>query len=278
VEQVTAGIVAALLLLSPETEEDSYKAIAELFTAEAPAPEPPAGLRAPPGSERHERARLKYTEALKEWKDKEDARRRELLESCERHLAKFPAGRRHADVVYVRGVTRFREGDYARARQDLESYLETGAEGPAATAARAALVESCRALGDYSAALRHGGPEPDLLEEAGEVARAIEAARRNGDDERVARWMLIGKPFPGHLEIPAGAGAVVLEGGRRLPPEAKTRLEERFSAEGRKVVFLSAAGEYPRAVYLLDAQGVVRAADPRPDTLEHRVRRLLGRG
>ena len=274
---MTAGIVAALLLLAPDAEQESYGAIAALFAAEAPAPEPPAGLRAPPGSERHERARAAYAEALREWKEKEDARRHELIASCDRHLAAFPAGRRKADVLYLRGATRFRAGDYAGARKDLEAYLDAGAQGPAAVAARAALVESCRALGDYSAALRHGGPEPDLLEEAGEVARAIDAARRAGDDERVLRWALIGTPFPGRLEIPAGAVAIIVEAGRTLPPEAKTRLEERFSAERRKVVFLSAAGEYPRAVFLLDAQGIVRAADPRPDTLEHRVRRLLGR-
>ena len=273
-----AGLLAALLLLAPDAEETSYEEIAALFAAEAPAPEPPAGLRAPPGSDRHERARRKYADALTEWKGKEAARRQRLLAACDRHLDAFPEGRRRNDVLYLRGATRFRDGDHAGARADLEAYLGGGAEGPAATAARAALVESCRALGDYSAALRHGGPQPDLLEEAGEIDRAIDAARRAGADERVGRWTLIGRPFPGDIAVPEGAAAVIVEAGRRLPPEAKTRLTEQFSAEKGKVVFLSAAGEYLPAVYLLDAQGVVRAADPRPDTLEHRVRRLLGRG
>ena len=91
------------------------------------------------------------------------------------------------------------------------------------------------------------------------------------------RWELIGKPFPGPIQIPDGVTAAIVECGRNLPRERKIKLQEWVSAESRKVAFLSADGPYPAAVYLLDAQGVVRAADPRPDTIEYRIRRLAGR-
>jgi hypothetical protein len=265
------------LLLVPD-EEASYQDIARAFAAETPSPEPPAGLRAQSGTERHERARMEYAESIAEWHAKEAARRRGVVEACTRHLGTFPEGRRRADVLYLRGATYFRDGEYAAARADLEGYLKAAPEGPSMEAATVALVESCRALGDFAAALRFGGPDPDLLEEAGEIDRAIEAAKGAGQEEKAARWALIGKPFPGPIQIPEEAGSVILEGGKKLPKECRTRLQERFSAESRKVAFLSAAGPYPAAVYLLDFQGVVRAADPRPDTIEHRVRRLIGRG
>jgi tetratricopeptide (TPR) repeat protein len=266
-----------LLLLSPESEEDSYKDLARAFAAGAPAPEPPAGLRAPAGSDRHERARGQYNRAIADWHAKEGERRRLVIEACTRHLASYPEGTRRLDVLYVRGAARYQEGEFTVARTDLEQYLNAAPEGAAAAAARTALVESCRALGDFAAALKHGGPDPDLLEEAGEIEQAIEAARRGGQEEKAVRWALIGKPFPGALELPEGAQAIIVEGGKKLPKERLSRLQERFSAENRKVAFLSATGPYPAAVYLLDTKGVVLAADPRPDTIEHRVRRLIGR-
>jgi len=266
-----------LLLLAADAEEGSYQDIARAFAAEAPAPEPPAGLRAPPGSERQERARTQYARDIAEWHAKEDARRRKIVDACTRHLGAFPEGKHRLDVLYLRGVTRFREGDCPDARIDLEAYLREAPEGPTATAARAALVECCRAVGDFAAALSFGGPDPDLLEEAGKVQEAIEAAKKAGEADKAARWALIGKPFPGSIEIPEGVSAVIVEAGKKLPIERVNRLKERLSAESRKVAFLSAEGPYPAAVYLLDAQGVVRAADPRPDSIEHRVRRLTGR-
>jgi len=266
-----------LLLLAPD-EEASYTDIARLFAAEAPAPDPPPGLRAPPGSPRHERARVQYAEAIADWHAKEEARRSKLIEACTRHLGQFPEGKRRLDVLYLRGATQFRGGHFPDARRDLEAYLgEVPGDAASVAAATAALVESCRALGDFAAAVKYGGPDPDLLEEAGRLKEAIEAARERGLEEKVARWALIGKPLPGAIEIPDGAYAVILEGGRNLPRERKIKLQEWVSAESRKVAFLSAVGPYPAAVYLLDAQGVVRAADPRPDTLEHRIRRLAGR-
>jgi len=267
-----------LLLLLAADEEASYQDIARAFAAETPSPEPPAGLRATAGTERHERARLEYAESITEWHSKERARRLRVIEACTRHVRGFPDGRRRADVLYLRGVTYFREGQFAAARTDLEGYLEAAPGGASQSAATVALVESCRALGDFAAALRLGGPDPDLLEEAGEVGRAIEAARLAGQEEKAARWTLIGKPFPGPIEIPDRVGVVIVECGKKLPMERRNRLQERFSAESRKVAFLSATGPYPAAVYLLDGQGVVRAADPRPDTIEHRVRCLIGRG
>ncbi len=269
--------ICLLLLLAPDAEEISYGDIARLFASAAPSPEPPAGLRAQPGTERHERARAQYAAAIAEWHAKEEARRSQIVEACTRHLGAFPKGPRRPDVLYLRGATRFRDGEFAAARADLEEYLNAAPGGASEAAARTALVESCRGLGDFAAALRFGGPDPDLLEEAGEVEKAIEAARLAGQAEKAARWELIGKPFPGPIQIPEGVSAAIVESGKKLPKERAGRLQERFLAENRKVAFLSVNGPYPAAIYLLDAQGVVRAADPRPDTIEHRVRRLAGR-
>jgi hypothetical protein len=266
-----------LLLLAPEAEEVSYRDIERLFNTESPAPEPPAGLRAPATSERHKRAQAEYAAAIAAWHEKEGARRRRIEEACTRHLVGHPTGKRRLDVIYLRGANRFREGRFADARTDLEAYLKGAPGGPTASAARTALVESCRALGDFAAALAFGGPVPDLLEEAGKIEEAIAGAKEAGQDEKAARWALIGKPFPEPIPIPEGVVAIILEGGRSLPKERTIRLRERFSAEKRNVAFLSAPGPYPAALYLLDSQGVVRAVDPRLDTIEHRVRRLDGR-
>jgi hypothetical protein len=267
-----------LLVLAPEAEEVSYGDIERLFCTEARAPEPPAGLRAPATSERHKRAQAEYASAIAAWHAKERARRQRIDEACTRHLADYPKGERRLDVIYLRGANRFRDGRFEDARADLEAYVEGAPDGASAKAARAALVESCRALGDFAAALAFGGPDPDLLEEAGKVSEAIEAARAAGQDEKAVRWALIGKPFPEPIPIQEGVVAVILEGGRNLPKERVSRLRERFSAENRKVAFLSALGPYPAGLYLLDSQGVIQAVDPRPDTIEHRVRRLAGRG
>jgi hypothetical protein len=278
VEQVTAATLSVLLLLAPDAEDASYREIARLFGAEAPEPEPPAGLRAPEKSERYERARAKYEELLREWRAREGARRASVVEACDRYLLAYPEGGHRAHVLYIRGATRFRSGEHAAARADLEAYLASKPTGATAEAASAAVVESCRALGDFSAALRYGGPDPFLLEEAGEIERAIAAAREAGREVLAARWALIGKPFPGPIHIPEGAAAVIVLAGRELPKGFETSLKERFSAEKGKVAFLSAAGPYPAGLSLLDAQGVVRAADPRLDTVEIRVRRLTRRG
>lgn len=265
-----------LLLLAPEAEEVSYGDIERLFGAQTPAPEPPAGLRAPPNSERHKRAQAEYADAISDWHENEGARRRRIEEACTRHLLAHPNGDRRVDVLYLRGANRFRDGRFADARKDLEAYLEAAPEGPTAKAARDALVESCRALGDFAAAVAAGGPEPDLLEEAGRIPEAIAAAREAGATEKAARWALIGHPFPEPIPIPEGALVVILEGGKKLPRERLSRLQERFAAEKKKVAFLSADGPYPAALYLLDKEGVVRAVDPRFDTIEHRIRSLTG--
>lgn len=265
-----------LLLIASDAEEISYRDIERLFSTETPAPEPPAGLRAPATTERHRRAQAEYARAIASWHEKEGARRRRIEEACTRHLATYPEGERRLAVVYLRGANRFRDGRFAEARSDLETYLQGAPEGASASAARVAVVESCRALGDFAAALAFGGPQPDLLEEAGRVEEAIAEARKAGQEEKAVRWALIGKPFPEPIPIPEGVVAVVLYGGRKLPQERESRLRERFSAESRKVAFLSASGPYPSALYLLDSHGVVRAVDPRLDTIEHRVRRLAG--
>jgi len=266
-----------LLLFAPGAEETSYTDIERLFRAETPAPEPPAGLRAPANSERHERARKEYLAAVAQWHEKEGARRRMIEEACTRYLSQYPEGEHRLDVLYLRGVNRYHDGRFEDARVDLAKYIESAPDSAVAPAARVALVESCRALGEFAAALSYGGPEPDLLAEAGKIAEAIAAAKARGEEEKAARWALIGKPFPSSISIPEGTVAVILDGGKSLPKERENRLRELFSSEKRKVAFLSATGPYPSALYLLDSQGVVQAVDPRPDTIEHRVRRLAGR-
>jgi hypothetical protein len=109
------------------------------------------------------------------------------------------------------------------------------------------------------------------------VESAIREAKAAGQSAKAVRWALIGHPFPEPIPIPEGAAAVILEYGLKLPQEHENRLRERFPAEKGKVAFLSADGPYPAALYLLDRKGVVRAADPRPDSIEQRIRRLAGR-
>ena len=104
---MTALLLA--ILLASDAEEVSYGDIRRLFCAETPAPELPAGLRAPPTSERHKRAQAQYAEAVAAWHDRERARRRQLEDACTRHLGTYPKGARSLDVVYLRGATRFRE-------------------------------------------------------------------------------------------------------------------------------------------------------------------------
>jgi len=267
-------LLASLLLLlaADEAEEASYQALVALFQHEAPEPEPPPGLRAPPDSDRYRRAAEQYEADLARWREEEARRRAELVELAGRHLERFEKGERCAAVLYLRGATLFRSGQYPEARRDLEAFLAADPTAEAAATARQALVACCRAEGDFTAALRYGGPDPDLLEEAGRVKEAIAAAEACGKLDKARGWALIGHPFPGSVKIPAGSGAVVVEAGSRLSTERREALKKLFSPG--KVAFLSAPATYP-AVYLLDGSGVVRAVDARPDTLEHRLRCIL---
>lgn len=269
-----AAALLVLLLAPGSAEEASFREIRKLFEAAAPEPEPPPGLRAPPETERHRRAAGIYARALETWETAERKRRANLVELCSKHLERFAEGERAGDVRYLRGVTRFEAGDAPGARADLEAYLAGDPSGPAAGAAREALVQACRMQGDFEGALRHGGPRPDLLEEAGRVDRAIAAAEAQGDRAKAARWRLIGKPFAGKVKIPQGMPATVVQVGRRLPPERVAGLKRAFRPEKLAIIWLFKGEE---AIYLVDTKGIVRAVDPRLDTLHHRIRRLADR-
>lgn len=269
-----AALLATTLLLAGADSDEAllYAEIRKAATRAEPEPEPPPGLRAPADSDRHRAARASYAAELARWEEAERNRCTDLVALCGRYLAAFPKGPHQGDVRYLRGVAHFQAGDFAAARADLRAYLRGATEGPAVAAARRALVASCRALGDFGGALREAGPdpEPELLEEAGQVAAAIEAAERRGKPELAARWRLIGTKLP--VDLPEGAKAALVEAGRRLPAERRKALEKAFRE--KKLVFVVA--ELPRAaIYLIDAERVVRAVDPRPDTLTYRIARTL---
>jgi len=229
-------------------------------------------LRADQSSERFQRAQRAYRKRMAVWRTVTESRRKALVKACTRHLDRFPSGSRSSEVFYLRGVALFELGSYSAARKDLERYVEQGAARAEIIAARKALVQSCRAMGDYRAALRFGGPDPDRLEEAGEIKRAITAARAAGMAEKVALWSLIGARFPGNVDIPRDASALVVEAGVSLPPERKVALRKVY--EPKKVYFCSASSTKP-AIYLLDPGGIVVAVNPRPDTLPFRLERIL---
>ena len=268
------ALLATTLLLAGADADGGllYAEIRKAASRAEPEPEPPPGLRAPEDTERHRAAREKYSADLARWEAAERRRRADLVALCGRYLAEFPDGTHLGDVRYLRGVAHFQATDFAAARADLRAYLRLGAEGPAAAAARRALVASCRALGDFAGALSEAGPdpEPELLEEAGRVEAAIEAAEKQGRKELAARWRLIGTKLP--VELPGGARAALVEAGRRLPQERREALRKAFAQ--KKLIFVVA--ELPRpAIYLVDAERVVRAVDPRLDTLTHRITRTL---
>jgi|GEM_PF-5014242 len=211
---------------------------------------------------------------MKAWSAAVESRRRALVEACTRHLQRFPGGSESVQVLYLRGVASFQLGDYAAARKDLERFVERGKAAAEVAAARKALVQSCRAMGDYQAALGFGGPDPDLLEEAGQIERAIAAAKASGAAEKAALWSLIGRRFPGNVDIPEDAAAIVVEAGVALQPERKAALQKVF--EPKKVYFSSTSSTKP-AIYVLDYKGIVVAVNPRPDTLSFRLEKILHR-
>jgi hypothetical protein len=265
---VTALLVG-LLLAAPERAGEELRAL-RAFAEEAPAePEPPPGLRAPPESERHARAREAYARAMADWARAHDEHLERLVERCTAFLARNGEDHRPA-VLRIRAAAAQALRRWAAARADWEAVLALGEDlGPA----RAMLVEACRREGDYAAALRHGGPDPDLLEEAGRVERAIAAAERAGLSEKAAAWRGIGKPFPASGKIPQFSGPMVIEAGRELDPVTKKSLQDAFVGEIRICSFSGVQA----AIYLVDSKGTVRAVNPRPETLHHRIEQLLAR-
>ena len=268
-----AALLAGLLLLAPEeTAQGSLRALVQLTESEPQEPEPPPGVRAPPETERYRKAARRYGEAMARFEKLHAAWRRTVVDACAAYLERYPDGDGVLFVRATRADVNMRSARFAEARRDLEILIAAPEVTEEAQAvARRELVAACRGMGDYRAALKYGGPTPDRLEEAGEIERAIEAARAAGDSAKADRWGLIGRPFSGTLKIPSGFEAVVVEAGKRLSPERKAALKKRFSS--KKVGFLSTTSLYP-AVYLLDEGKVVRAVDPLPDTWEHRLHSL----
>ncbi len=240
-------------------------AIEQLFATEAPEPEPPPGLLAPAETKRHRRAAARYEKALASWRQARVAHDQELVAACTAYLARDP---KHRRILEIRGMVRFRRGRLKTARADLEVALPAG---------RALLVECCRLLGDYSAALRHAGDDasPDLLEEAGKLKAAIRAAKRAGLTAKVADWGHIGKRCPGQIQPPAQRYELLIAvgGGATLSAGVKEGLERDF---GKKIGFGLVIARKP-VIYLLDGDGKVLAVNPRRLSWTHRLRRFFGK-
>ncbi|MGQ0614512.1 MAG: hypothetical protein ACT4PV_12325 [Planctomycetaceae bacterium] len=258
-----------LLLAVPDgdLEEASLEPIRALAAAPIPEPEPPAGLRAEEGTPRFERAKAIYADLLRRWEADEARRHREISERCSAWLDDYPEGKRRAEVLRLRGIARLHLADFAAARADLEASLAIEPhEG-----AREACIAACRALGDYRGALRQAPDDPDLLEEAGEVARAIQAAKVAGRAGLAVGWDRLGRPLPSHWRVPEGCRALLVVAGGALDPALRARLEREFPPPGLTVMD---AGGGEIGLYLADQDGIVRAVNPRPDTWIHRIRRL----
>ena len=261
------ALLAILVLATPDqTAADASWAALSAFAAAAPAePEPPPGLRAPAGTPRHERARKVYAKGLAVWQ----AARRKHFEDLERRCAKHwtDHGDNHArETRDLWAGACFELGRYAEARAAWATLYRRGMRdvGPK-------LVAACRALGDFEAALKYGGPTPEALEEAGQVDRAISAARRAGRSKLAADWALIGKVYPALGKIPQFKGPALLLVDRTLPEPVRKALVA--SSVGKIPFFSFSDGR--SAIYLVDSKGVVRAVNPRLDTLQHRIKQLL---
>jgi tetratricopeptide (TPR) repeat protein len=265
---VIALLFAAALLGSETGEEEALAELEARWRAPLPEPEPPAGLRAPSGSERFRRAAEEYRASLARWREAEARRRRELAEACSDFLRRFPGAARRREAVVLRGLALAALGDHAQARADLREGLPSLPEGSRREEALAALLKCHRALGDYARAAELAPDDPELLEEAGQVARAIERARALGRADLARRWGRIGTPLK--CVAPAGK-VVVLDVGGGMEPGLRAALEQAFG--DRILVVVEAGGE--KAQILADQRGIVRAVDPRPDTWEHRIRSLL---
>jgi len=256
-----------------DAEEASYQRCWKLFSAPLAEPEPPPGLRAPTESERYQRAAASYEKSLAAWEKRERDRRLRLITMLDTHLGQHPTGRRAIHARYLRGVTHYQTGSFRVARPDLEAFWQKAPAGPARDAARAALGECLRQLGDFAGALRVLGPTPEALEEAGHVARAIQAALAVDQVERAAAWRRIGRKLDTPLSNwPGGAAAIVVETGKKLAPERKEALRRAFP---KKEFGFAVAKTSKADIYLLDRKRVIRAVNPRPDSLEHRIRALL---
>jgi hypothetical protein len=115
---VIVALLAAACLAAPgegTRGDQAHARIMELFQAVAREPEPPPGLRAPPMTERHRRAREQYRASIGEWRRAERERRTRLILLCTRFLEAETGSRRAREVRYVRGVTHFQAGRFEQA-------------------------------------------------------------------------------------------------------------------------------------------------------------------
>ena len=260
-----------LLLAAPEPDaaESELAALRALAAAPLPEPEPPPGLRAPPGTERFEREKARYAEEIARWEASEKARHRRIAEGCGAWLLHHPSAAGRAEALRLRGEARYHLAEFAAARADLEASLDLAPDARAS----GLCVAACRALGDFRGALRHAPDDPELLEEAGEVERAIRAALAAGRPGRAADWGRIGGPLPDSARdaAPAGFRALLVAPEGALDPGLRERLAREFPPPR---LVLAAAAEGEKRVYLADQDGIVWAVNPRPDTWIHRIRRL----
>ncbi len=258
-----------LLLAVPDRdlEEAALVPIRALAAAPHAEPEPPPGLRADPGTPRFERAKATYAELLARWEADEAERHRKITELCATWLRDHPEGASRAEVLRLRGIARLRLAEFPAARADLEASLALEPH----EAARGSCIAACRALGDYKGALRHAPEDPELLEEAGEVARAIRAAKAAGRPRLAADWERLGRPLPHPRTLPEGCRALLVASEGALDSTLRGRLVREFPPPG---LTLGELGGGEKGLYLADQDGIVRAVNPRPDTWIHRVRRL----
>ena len=166
------------------------------------------------------------------------------------------------------GCAHLERGAFGLARRALEKALQNGEEE-----AQSRLVEACRGLGDYKAALKHGGSDPELLEEAGQVGDAIKAALRSGRPDLAAAWRQIGQKPKFEVDIPEGCRALVIEAGTRLDPLLKRHLSARFWKRGLR---FQRGPKKTGSIFLTDGKACISAVSPREDTWKFRISRLLG--
>ena len=69
-----------------DAERAAFSRIERLQAAGAPEPDPPPGLRAEPGTERHASALKAYGDALRDWSEAEARRRDRLIRLADEFL------------------------------------------------------------------------------------------------------------------------------------------------------------------------------------------------
>jgi len=262
------ALVFLLVAQTAEAEQSAFERIEQLHAAAAPEPEPPPGLRAPPGTDRHKKALERYAADLKAWEQRERKRSAELEKLARSFLQRYPDSKHGLRVLLWRGCAYLELREFKKAVVVLGVAVVRGKEQ-----ARAPLVQAFRALGEFDSAVNVGGPQPELLEEAGRVEEAIEAALKGGRPDLAKAWRQIGKKPKFEVEIPEGCRALVIEAGKSLDPLLKRHLKARFGKRGLR---FQPGPKKIGSVFLTDAKACISAVSPRGDTWKFRISRLLG--